>query len=123
MCHVRVPITLRPLERTQLDSMVPRVVDRLEELERYDEATKVENAEIHIDEDTAAAEPLTWATVVGGLEVLRQEDGLRIWWLRKKLSKRLQRKMDEMDIDMDEVDDAGADPGVDAEETPDEAAA
>lgn len=95
---MRVPIQLRSHEEAQLESFVPRMVDRLNDMGVEAEAEDIENVEL-IDEGdgTFSAEVSEWTALLGGMRVLRDEEGLRSWWLRKKLSRRLMRIQEKLE--------------------------
>jgi len=111
---VEVTIELRTHERAQLDEFVPRMVERLEAkgldeeaedlcavdiIENLDETSPFHETarESAHDPTTYSAAPTEWATIIGALRVLREEEGLRSWWLRKKLARRLSRATDQLD--------------------------
>lgn len=111
---IRVPVEIRTHELSQLKSMVPRVVERLrdidaetfgddaDELERiYTEHIETVEREFTEDDQTFAAYVSMpaddWRNVVGSLGRLYDEEGLRVWWLRKKLVKRLRKRLEEME--------------------------
>lgn len=113
----KVPIELRSHERAQLDEFITRVVDILTERGLSNEAEEVENVDlIENGNGTFSAEPSEWATVVGGLRHLRDDEGLRTWWLRSKLAKRLNERISEIEAEEEADDDVT--PTVEAEETP-----
>lgn len=119
---MKVPINLRSHERKQLDEFITRAIDLLEDRGLDEEAEDVREATIIEDEgaNTYSAEPSDWSAVIGSLRILRPEESLRSWWLRKKLAKRLSRRMDEIEdaegegVESDDSD--GSDPNPRADE-------
>jgi hypothetical protein len=94
--------------------MVPRAVERLraldaetfgddaDELERiYAEYIEGVEREFTADDQAFAAYVSMpaddWRQVVGSLGRLYDEEGLRVWWLRKKLVKRLRERLEQME--------------------------
>lgn len=110
---MRVPLELRSTERTQLDEMIPNAIDRLREVGLDEEADELEDIDILSETNGKYyAEATEWASVISALRVLRDQEGLRSWWLRTKLARRLSETMEEL-----EADDQDATPGVDVEES------
>lgn len=109
---MKLPINLRSNEKRQLDEMIPRAADLFEERELGDEAEELREATIVEEEETGMyyADVDDWRTIVSSLRVLRKEESLRSWWLRKKLAKRLSRKMDELEDEEGESADSNPTP-------------
>jgi len=113
---INVPVKVRTHELNQAHDFIPRVAERLraidadpaqeqaDELERI-YAERIEGVEPDYSGNTDYIEFATylsmpvdeWRTVVGGLARLRDEEGLRVNWLRKKLVQRLTERLEEMD--------------------------
>jgi hypothetical protein len=92
---MHVPVDLRTHEVNQLQEMVP---DAAQQLRETDVETLVEDAETleraydehlyGLDGPGVASMPADdWRAIVRNLD--RADDGLRVWWLRKKLVDRL----------------------------------
>lgn len=119
---MKVPIELRSHEQAQLDEFVPRAADRLEDKGLDEEAQEVRDVDIIDNQSgTYSAEPTEWAAIIGALRTLRDEEGLRSWWLRKKLAQRLARRTEE--IDPEETASEDDTPGVEADGTTPQATA
>lgn len=119
---MKVPIELRPTEMNQLEEFMPRVEAALSDKGLDDEAEEVSEATIiNVAGNTYSAEATDWSAIIGGLRTLRDEEGLRSWWLRKKLAGRLSRKVSE--LDPDEGEEEGSNPTPQAEEAPSHTAA
>lgn len=125
MCVMKVPIELRSVEQSQLEEFTPRAADRLENKGLDEEAQEVRDAEIIDNGDgTYSAETTEWSALIGALRTLRDGEGLRSWWLRKKLAIRLSSAVEEMK-DTKEAAEGGSDdatPRVDASKTTSEVA-
>jgi len=105
---INVPIKARTHELNQLHGKVPEAVDHFQQAEMHDEADEVNRIyDEHIsgvdpkftDDDQSFAAYVympadDWYTT---LRVLGRFDDQRLWWLRKKLSKRLRDRLDEME--------------------------
>jgi len=111
---INVPVKVRSHELQQAHDFIPRVAQRLRDIdadpaqEQADEleriyAEHVEGVERKFTEDDQAFAAYIsmpaddWRAVVGGVARLRGEEGLRSWWFRKKLVKRLQARLEEME--------------------------
>ena len=130
---INVPVKVRTHELQQAHDFIPRVAQRLrdidadpaqeqaDELERIYaehvegvEATYPKGPEGADSRGSSASSPPEqgsggefaayismpaddWRAVVGGVARLRGEEGLRSWWFRKKLVKRLQARLEEME--------------------------
>lgn len=114
--NVSIPIELASHEVKQLDEFIPRIEERLREIDLEDEADEISDATI-VEEggDVFSAKTKEWAAIIGGLRVLRGEESLRSWWLRKKLARRVSEKVAELDPEEEASEDDT--PGVEAGET------
>lgn len=110
---INVPVKVRTHELNQAHDFIPRAAERLravdadpaqeqaDELERI-YAEHVEGIDAHYPEGPEFAAYLSmpaddWRQVVGGVARLYDEEGLRVQWFQKKLVKRLQARMAEME--------------------------
>lgn len=112
---INVPVKVRTHELQQAHDFIPRVAQRLRDIdadpaqEQADEleriyAEHVEGVEATYPKGSEFAAYISmpaddWRAVVGGVARLRGEEGLRSWWFRKKLVKRLQARLEEMEGD------------------------
>lgn len=111
--NINVPVKVRTHELNQAHEFIPRVAERLgsidvehaqeqaEELERI-YAEHVEDVEATYPEGPEFAAYISmpaedWRTVVGATARLYDEETLRVRWFRKKLVKRLQARLEEME--------------------------
>lgn len=118
MAGPRVDVPLRTQEKQQLDKFVPMAVERLRDLGLGNEADDLDDVTIEIDETPTLrtryvgyAEPDGWRLIVRHLGKLRSNEGLQIWWLRKKLAKRVHDRIEEVvpDEESDGEDDGDGD--------------
>lgn len=110
---LNVPVKVRTHELQQAHDFIPRVAERFaaidvehaqeqaEELERI-YAEYVEGVEATYPEGSEFAAYISmpaedWRTVVGAAARLYDEESLRVQWFRKKLVKRLQARLEEME--------------------------
>lgn len=102
---VPIGIGLRTHERQQLEEMVPAALDYMRDMGLDPEADDLDNVTIeyeHVVADgefsyRAFASPAEWRSIVSGLGKVRHEYGLKLWWLRKKLSARLREVTEDAD--------------------------
>lgn len=115
---MRVPIELRSHERSQLDDFIPRAVENLEDIGLDEEAEEVDDVDIIDNEDgTFSAEAEEWVAIISSLRTIYDDEGVRSWWLRKKLAQRVGRKANELSDDGEEAED-DAEGGFDGSEEP-----
>lgn len=96
-----VDIGMRTHEKQQLEEMVPMAVEYMRDLGLDDEADKLDSVTLEFEPEheafgftyTVGASPEDWRTLVSNLGKIRHEESLRSWWLRKKLSSRLEEAM------------------------------
>lgn len=109
---IPMPIKVRTQELNQLQSLVPRVVERLKDVgveevtERGDEleriyAEYIDGVEAEYPEGPEFANYISmpvedWRSVATAPSRLYDEEGLRVQWLQKKLVDRLRDRMEEM---------------------------
>jgi hypothetical protein len=100
---INVPIDVRSHELQQVKEMGTSAVERLRSIELDDEADELSRVvDEHIldmpdDADTLSMPADDWQTLVRHLHRLRDEEGLRVWWLRRKLYDRLQDKQEALE--------------------------
>lgn len=102
---VTVPMGLRTHEKQQLERHVPNIIDYLEDIGLGAVAEDLEDVTIEFEPNdepgfrhlarTTADE---WRMLVRGLQ---HQDGLDVWWLRKKLARRLYQRTQELQEDAD----------------------
>lgn len=108
LAGMNVPIELRSHEQKQLAEFIPRIEDSLRDSDLTDQADTVGDFSFTVDHTDevagkyASAPAEDWAAVLQYLSILRPDEGLRVWWLQKKLSKRLQARLAEMDVEGDD---------------------
>lgn len=101
--ETQVPIELRTHERAQLEEYVPRLESKLRARDLEDQADTVRDFSFTLDATEevagqyASAPADDWESVVQYLNILRDEEGNRVWWLRKKLATRLARRLEEVE--------------------------
>lgn len=101
-----ITIEMRPNEKSQLEDFVPRII------EEYHDSGLDERAEALEDmvlgwvptEWEARLGVEEWSTLISSLHVVRPDEGLRVWWLQKKLSRRLRQRINELGIDIEDDD-------------------
>ena len=102
---IRVPIDIRTHELNQAHEFIPRIIERLSQVDvetAQEQADELDRIYADYIEDVEAPYFLSmpaddWRTLVGALARLRDEEGLRVWWFRKKLVDRLQERLEEME--------------------------
>lgn len=105
---INVPVELRSHEQFQLAEYVPKMEERLRERDLDEQADAVSDFTFTVDatDDVAgqyaSAPAEDWEKVIQYLNILRPQEGLRVWWLRKKLAKRLARRLEEMEVEEDD---------------------
>lgn len=110
---MNVPIKVRTHELKQLHEMVPaarRHCEQAEMDEQADEITRVYDEHIANVEEAAGFDTSfrahvsmpadDWRTTISSLgRVQRRDEGLRAWWLRKKLASRLRDRLEQLEDD------------------------
>lgn len=113
---INVPVRVRSNELAQAQNMTPRVVEKLRQVdaesvqERADDLERIYEEHIegvehdyrgntdYIEFATHLSMPAEdWRTFIGALSRLRDEEGLRVWWLRKKFVNRLEDRLEGME--------------------------
>lgn len=91
-----IPLELRTQERQQLDEYIPQAIETLRGRGLNDEADDVVGVTLIEEEDGRVSTTVDqWVSLLSSLRVI--DDGLRPWWLRKKLSQRLAKATDTLD--------------------------
>lgn len=94
---INIPVECRRTEVRQLKEMVPKAVERLDAAGKDDDAAALERIhDEHITDlpdgkGTVSMPKDDWTSLVLGLD--RVDDGLRPWWLTRKLSTRVQDRL------------------------------
>jgi aminopeptidase N len=91
-----IPITVRTHEKAQLEDFVPRVEELFRESDLDEQADFLADLELVFENDTAYAAPRDWGRLIQHLTRLREEEGLRVWWLQRKLARRLRERVDDV---------------------------
>lgn len=99
---MKVPIEIRPNEMRQLENYTAAVVDHYRERDMDEQADEFAAISMTLEpqEDgwqNGVLEQEEWDMLVTRLNVLRPEEGQRVWWLQKKLSNRLNERLREME--------------------------
>jgi hypothetical protein len=99
---IPIPIDIRSHEVSQLDEFVPQIVERLRDIATEDNDLGSEADSIESIYDNAAVsdgmlsmEIDEWRTLLRHLPRLRDDEGLRVWWLQRKMIRRLKDRADE----------------------------
>lgn len=95
---VPIEVPLRTQERTKLERYVPQIVDYLEGIGLNEKAEELDDVAFTIEENIdgrtrwlATTTADEWRTVLADLSNL---DTTGVWWLRKKLAKRVHDRID-----------------------------
>lgn len=99
---INIPIDVRSHEQNQLTEFVPKLVTRFmnrqtEQMEsKSDELNRVYDEHIEgMDGESYLSMPIDdWRTLISSLSNV--DDGLRGWWLQKKLVSRLRDKLEDI---------------------------
>lgn len=97
--QIPVPIELRSHERAQLEDFVPRLRERLEDAGRDDLLDTLDGFTLDAHDEGVFNTTEQWRTVIMELHRLKPEEGLRQWWLRRKLFKRLVDRVEALEGD------------------------
>lgn len=99
---INIPIDVRSHEQNQLTEFIPKLVTRFmnrqtEQMEsKSDELNRVYDEHIEgMDGESYLSMPIDdWRTLISSLSNV--DDGLRGWWLQKKLVSRLRDKLEDI---------------------------
>lgn len=105
---IGIPVPLRTQEKAQLERFVPSAVEYLEDIGLDAKAEQLDDVEFVIEENDggrtrwiATTTADEWRRVVSDLSNVEGQD---VWWLRKKLSKRVHDRIEAVRADLGETD-------------------